>query len=613
LTGRTNEIYFFPARLQLALQKPAEFWNICIACCLGRPELNLGVCSFFAPTQLGIYLTMAPGKEMLETGDELVFGLVTAVGADLDCVIDALRDGLSQVRYESTVIKVSSLVNELDGDEWQKLPESPEEERIKSRMDAGNKLREGLKRGDAMALLSVGRIREERDGITGGSNKPAMRRAWILRSLKNPAEVETLRTIYGRSFFLIGAYCPRQQRVQNLAMRIANSKHDLQSSNYRNLAEALIQRDESEIGNSLGQNVRDTFPMSDAFVDVSDSGEARHAILRFVEIIFGYQFHTPTREEFGIFQAHGAAMRSASLGRQVGSAITTQDGGVIAVGTNEVPKAGGGHYWAGDDPDRRDFRLGKEINDVFKQNLLGDVLTRLQKNQWLNEEKTGVKIEELLKNLTSTRIMKDAHLMSIIEFMRCVHAEMAAIVDAARRGIAIGQAVMYCTTFPCHECAKHIVAAGLRKVVYIDPYPKSRVSELYPDSITVEGIGPTTSVVVFQPFVGIAPRRYLELFAMRERKDPGSIGLTASWDKINALPCSSDNEFAVKARISYEALMFDQFSQLLQEKGLARTIQDVLVPDSSGAVDSEPSKQSPKVRNVIEPTTVGRKEVDLQN
>lgn len=54
-----------------------------------------------------------------------------------------------------------------------------------------------------------------------------------------------------------------------------------------------------------------------------------------------------------------------------------------------------------------------------------------------------------------------------------MHAEMFAITDAARRGLSVRDATLYCTTFPCHMCARHIIASGIRKVVYIEPYPKS--------------------------------------------------------------------------------------------------------------------------------------------
>lgn len=419
-----------------------------------------------------------------------------------------------------------------------------------------------------MALLAIGAIRNDRELTTQDPNKTAERHAWVLRSLKNPQEVNTLRTIYGPNFILIGAYCPRNIRVQNLENQIAVSRHELQSINFRADAEKLILRDESESGNKLGQNVRDTFPMADAFLDVSDKEGAREAISRFVEIVFGYPFHTPTREEYGMFHAYASAMRSSSLGRQVGAAIATASGDIMVVGANEVPKAGGGLYWPGDNPDRRDFRVGHEINDVFKQSLIGDILTRLRNHHWLVAEKAELETKALLQELSDAKVMKDAQLMNIIEFMRCVHAEMASIVDAGRRGIAIEGAIMYCTTFPCHECAKHIVAAGLTKVVYIEPYAKSLVSELYPDSISVEGSPAGPNSVVFKPFVGIAPRWYPDLFPMLERKEKGTIGDAAKWDKLNAQPRFPRNAFAVKSRMSHEAWEVEQLHKLLQEKGI---------------------------------------------
>ena len=66
--------------------------------------------------------------------------------------------------------------------------------------------------------------------------------------------------------------------------------------------------------------------------------------------------------------------------------------------------------------------------------------------------------------------LRDSQLMAIIEYFRSVHAEMAALVTASRLGTTVKGATLYCTTFPCHECAKHIVAAGIERVVYVEPY-----------------------------------------------------------------------------------------------------------------------------------------------
>jgi cytidine deaminase len=121
--------------------------------------------------------------------------------------------------------------------------------------------------------------------------------------------------------------------------------------------------------------------------------------------------------------------------------------------------------------------------------------------------------------------------MNVTEFGRSVHAEMAALIDAARRGTAVSGAILFTTTFPCHNCAKHIVAAGIRSVVYVEPYPKSLAGDLHLDAIEINGTG-CGKGVNFKPFVGISPRRYLDVFTAGERK--GADGKVLQWNSAAA-------------------------------------------------------------------------------
>lgn len=70
-----------------------------------------------------------------------------------------------------------------------------------------------------------------------------------------------------------------------------------------------------------------------------------------------------------------------------------------------------------------------------------------------------------------------------------------------------------------HDCAKHIVAAGIKRVVYVEAYPKSLAVELHDDSVVVDDPCCADARVSFEPFVGVAPRLYERLFAMDLRKD----------------------------------------------------------------------------------------------
>ena len=96
-----------------------------------------------------------------------------------------------------------------------------------------------------------------------------------------------------------------------------------------------------------------------------------------------------------------------------------------------------------------------------------------------------------------------------------MHAEMEAILSCSRNGLSTVGTTLYCTTFPCHNCAKHIVAAGVDRVVYIEPYPKSKALSFHDDSITTSEEEMWDGLVLFDAFVGIGPRRFFDLFSMQ--------------------------------------------------------------------------------------------------
>jgi deoxycytidylate deaminase len=287
---------------------------------------------------------------------ELVFGIVAPLGIDLDQLIKFLQEELQRVGYVSTVIRLSKLLELVSGLE-STLNTEPEHQRIRSHMHAGTELRTRTKEGGILARLAVAAIQQERKLITGDANRPAEKRAYILRSLKHKDEVNDLRDVYGDGFVTISAYSPKKNRERALMTLLSKSEPDQEESFLRTLATELIEIDESEEGKELGQNVEGAFPLADFFVNASDLENLRENIKRSIEIFFGNHFRTPTRDEFGMYLAAAAARRSADLSRQVGAALVTQDWEIISVGCNDIPKAGGGLYWAGDSNDGRDFAL----------------------------------------------------------------------------------------------------------------------------------------------------------------------------------------------------------------------------------------------------------------
>jgi deoxycytidylate deaminase len=446
---------------------------------------------------------------------ELIFGLVGAVGTDLTNVEMFLGRELQNLGYVASPIRLIHLLKIFK--RWEAIPTAPADDYINQSMDAGNQFREHTRSPDALAAMAVAKIRAIRRIKSDNEEYVLPNTAFILRSLKNPAEVETLRTIYGESFILIAAYSSHAARLRHLTKRITQSRSSFSEEEYRHVAEQLIERDQEEPGNKLGQNVRDTFHRADIFVDATNKANLEESIIRFVRLLFGDTFKTPTRDEYCMFLAKAAALRSAEMGRQVGAVISTTEGEALSIGTNEVPKAQGGFYWEGDDPDLRDFQIGRDSNDEHKISLLGDILKRLSGSGLLKEELSQAEINKMVEDAVagkSSPLIRGAQLMNLIEFGRAVHAEMAAITNAAKLGVAVKETTMHVTTFPCHMCARHIVSSGIRRVVYIEPYSKSLARQLYPDSIEVDDEGMAGAKVKCEPFVGVGPRRYMQWFAM---------------------------------------------------------------------------------------------------
>ncbi len=469
-------------------------------------------------------------------GPELVFGLVGPIGIDLKLVSRVLSQELRRVGYSAHELHLTDALKSFSS--GFKLKEAPLEARYHSYIDAGNKLRQRLERHDAFALLAVAAIRNKRLELTRRRNQPAIRTAYILNQFKRPEEIETLRSVYGRGFIQISAYSSRRVRQDCLAELIAKSHHkDRRQDAYRGKAIELILRDEAEEGNEYGQRVRDAFPLADVVINAATQETIRETCQRFVEALFGNTFITPSRDEYGTYLARAIALRSADLSRQVGAVIMDTSGDVIAFGCNEVPKAEGGAYWEGDQYDLRDFRLGHDPSVRVKQEILGDLLRRLKEGKWLSAKMSKLDVSALISDALHGKnaVCRDAPLMDILEFGRVVHAEMHALAAAARSGLGVSGATLYCTTFPCHICARHVVAAGIRRVVYVEPYAKSQAAELYPDSIEVDGDsrleGPK---VQFQPFVGIGAYRYSDIFSKKSRKDAD--GNVLRWTPSSAEP-----------------------------------------------------------------------------
>ena len=457
---------------------------------------------------------------------ELIIGLVNSVGTNSKIFVDCLTERLKVLNYKVEVIKVSADVIEqlLESD----IECSTEYDRISKYMDLGNKLREETSDNSILALGVTSEIYKQRNKDDNNS-KPMQRMAYIIDSLKHPDEVDKLREIYANGFYLFGIFSDERRRLDYLTKTKRMEEEQ---------AKELIERDSDE-NCGHGQHTRDAFELSDFFLALdSNSDKFKNSIWRILDLLFGSPYLTPTFDEYAMFMAFTSSLRSADLSRQVG-AVIAKNNEIIATGANDTPKAGGGLYWPLYDKDKnvivdknngRDYKRGHDSNKVEQQSIIDNII----KN-----------IDERIDREILEKALKKSSIKDITEYGRVVHAEMEALLFCSRNNISAKDSILYCTTFPCHNCAKHIIAAGIKKVVYIEPYPKSKAFDFHDDSIKNSEIelladdNESEEFVNFRPFIGVGPRKFFDLFSInlssgykiKRKQKNGSI---VAWEPENS-------------------------------------------------------------------------------
>jgi len=489
----------------------------------------------------------ATGEAIGSLTPELVIALCGPIGSPLHETARQIKNTLAEFNYQTEIVRLSDLIRlnakkvDLPVDTSSKFHE------IQSLIKIGDALRKKYD-NDVLAKLAIAKIGADRahrygvfEDVAAESEKPEGRKiqgqriCHVIDSIKNSAELDLLRLIYGDALFAVGVFSPLELRVANLA-----KPGKLQMAE----VEKLIDTDSGEEFDH-GQSVRNTFPQCDFFLRVDHAvvgpseakavGQLNERVRRFFDLIFRTVLITPTAEETAMYAATSAARNSACLSRQVGAAVTSSSGELLAVGWNDVPQSGGGLY--GTKPlstrlvvqenpdDQRCFAQvgGRCRNDEEKGSIARKVVETLVQG--------GVLKGDVVDKAVQT-ILGDTRVKDLIEFSRAVHAEMHAILGASRvAGDRVLRGKIFVTTYPCHSCARHLVAAGISEVHYIEPYRKSLATRLHEDALT-ESTDAHGKVQVRQ-YDGIAPRRFIEMFEGGTRKKSGVLALTG---RLEAMP-----------------------------------------------------------------------------
>ncbi len=280
----------------------------------------------------------------------LVLGFSGPYGAGSSSLVNELKLVLEDWQGLSVrTIKVSQLLLEYAKkkfpDEISTLEQLKRDERREKLQEIGTKIRQTDK--EMVGKLIIQQIVDEGIKIENDTNEHNDKNkiiVFLVDSIKNSNECKLLKRIYGDEFHLAFVHLNRETRWNRLV------SHNHWDKDKRKAFDSCDEkdRDEKEVNPQVadsGQQVRKVAQYADYFIVNNNNLETlKNDGIRLVRLLLGEKTVLPTHQESSMHVAFSAASRSFCLSRQVGAALVGPNGEVIAVGHNDVPRAGGGLY-----------------------------------------------------------------------------------------------------------------------------------------------------------------------------------------------------------------------------------------------------------------------------
>lgn len=387
-------------------------------------------------------------------------------------------------------VRFSLLIRE----EWEKL--KPEQAPTRKELQLlGNHLRKTAGDPGYLAARNIQLLREDKEQSFSRI---------VFDGIKNLGEIETLKEEFGRNFYLMSLECPPSQRWERLQKLYEENGLSFVNFNEDN------ERDRRE-EYSTGQQVELCVDKADVLLtnDADVSLDAlKEKLINTIRLVTGETPRYAEPVEIYMNVAYSAAHASKCLKRQVGAVIVEaapgSKGDIVGHGFNENP--------TGTDPcvEEREYGAdpeqgipGKCFRDIVRLESFvqlaqrkgrcpncGEVLAEPTNETppWLcNNNKCNVDLEDFF---WPERAMT---------LCTAIHAEVAAIMSAGKRARG---GTLYTTAFPCFQCAEKIIHAGIKNIVFTEPYPDIRAA----GRLDIAGIAVAR-------FEGVRSSRFDEIFS----------------------------------------------------------------------------------------------------
>ena len=337
--------------------------------------------------------------------------------------------------------------------------------------------------------------------IKGEQRHKDQGRRFVIDSIRNSMEGLFLKERY-TAFYLVSVHDDdnreehfKQKVCESVATTIIEQekqkkKIELMHNSLMHLMDIETKNEDFEDGKFHSPNVGQC--ISDAEIHISNVSEINpeavefHTMaeqwMKYSSLILHPGLISPSSEERCMIVAYTAKFNSGCLSRQVGACITNQHHAIRSIGWNDVP------YGQISCALRElgDIKSLSEVSSPYYQYMysqfeIGNKKV-YEKSKFSFKEQIDRDYQEIdqlkpcLHGLPWSYCFKSLHNRYEGEknqvFTRSLHAEENAMIQMAKYGgEALINGIIYVTASPCELCAKKLYQIGVRKIVYIDPYP----------------------------------------------------------------------------------------------------------------------------------------------
>jgi len=317
----------------------------------------------------------------------------------------------------------------------------------------------------------------------------------VFDGIKREAEVRFFREKYP-TFCLIAVQCGRDERWKRVGNTYRAQRLD---ENDFNLDDMRDQIEEVPHGQQVSLCVDD----ADIVINNNEPHSKTAAVTaleqrveRYLGLLRREPPSGPSADEIAMAMAYAQAEASECIKRHVGAVIVDRDGRLVSVGFNQNPLSMQACH--------------EQYGHCRKDDLMAQ---RLEELEGTFCPKCGQRLSKVGApfRCTGCGLSLKGHYFSDhgVRWCPALHAEERAIGLA--RGTDLRGCSLYATTFPCLNCAKLIADAGIRRLIYVEPYPEKESAALLENTVEVvpfEGVKARAFHMLYKPYRAVMEDRY---------------------------------------------------------------------------------------------------------